>query len=200
MNNNVYDHLWMRLFENNDIYLDKESISLLRNIFKPRILKKDMSFLEAGEKSTEIGFIVKGAFRSYYIDKMGNDITKYFYAESGILFSYAAYLSQKETEYYIQALEDSEILVAKILDFEKIVEGNYKLLLFYKKMIDSVLVMKEEHASSFKLLNSVERYKQFVSTYPDLEKRIKQRYLASYLGITPVSLSRIRKKLSINKW
>jgi len=199
MNNNVYDHLWMRLFENNDIYLDKESISLLRSIFKPRILKKDMSFLEAGEKSTEIGFIVKGVFRSYYIDKMGNDITKYFYAESGILFSYAAYLSQKETEYCIQALEDSEILVAKILDFEKIVEGNYKLLLLYKKMIDSVLVMKEEHASSFKLLNSVERYKKFVSTYPDLEKRIKQRYLASYLGITPVSLSRIRKKLSINK-
>lgn len=200
MNNNVYDHLWLRLFENNDIYLGKESISLLQNICKPRILKKDMSFLEAGEKSTEIGFIVKGVFRSYYIDKMGNDITKYFYSEGGILFSYAAYLSQKETEYYIQALEDSEVLVAKISDFEKIVEGNYKLLLFYKKMIDSVLVMKEEHASSFKLLNSVERYKQFVSIYPDLEKRIKQRYLASYLGITPVSLSRIRKKLTINKW
>lgn len=199
MNNNVYDHLWLRLFENNDIYLDKKNISLFRNIFKPRILKKDMSFLEAGEKSTEIGFIVNGVFRSYYIDKMGNDITKYFYAEGGILFSYAAYLSQKEAEYYIQALEDSEILVAKILDFEKIVEGNYKLLLLYKKMIDRVLIMKEEHASSFKLLNSMERYKQFVSTYPDLEKRIKQRYLASYLGITPVSLSRIRKKISINK-
>lgn len=199
MNNNLYDQLWMDLFKSNDIYLDKESTSLLKNIFKPRILKKDISFLEVGEKSTEIGFIVKGVFRSYYIDKNGNDITKYFYAEDGILFSYAAYLSQKETEYYIQALEDSELLVAKISDFEKIVEGNYKLLLLYKKMIDRVLIMKEEHASGFKLLNSVERYKQFTSTYPDLEKRIKQCYIASYLGITPVSLSRIRKKLGINK-
>ncbi len=88
------------------------------------------------------------------IDKIGNDITKYFYAEGGILFSYAAYLSQKESMYYIQALEDSEILVAKISDFEKIVKENYQLLLFYKKMTDNALIMKEEHASSFKLLNS----------------------------------------------
>lgn len=101
--------------------------------------------------------------------------------------------------YYIQALEDSEILVAKISDFEKIVEGNYQLLLFYKRMIDSVLVAKEEHASSFKLLNSLKRYKQFLTVYPGLEKRLKQCHLASYLGITPVSLSRIRKKSNLNK-
>ncbi|WP_373687933.1 hypothetical protein [Clostridium estertheticum] len=66
-------------------------------------------------------------------------------------------------------------------------------------MIDSALILKEEHASSFKLLNSLEQYKQFLSAYPGLEKRIKQCHLASYLGITPVSLSRIRKKLNINK-
>jgi CRP-like cAMP-binding protein len=181
------------------ISLDEENIALLRDIFKLKVLKKNVLFLQEGEKSTEIGFIIKGVFRSYYIDKIGSDITKYFYAEGDILFSYAAYLSQKESMYYIQALEDSEILVAKISDFEKIVEGNYQLLLFYKKMIDRVLVMKEEHASSFKLLNSIERYKQFLSTYPGLEERLKQYYLASYLGITPVSLSRIRKKLNINK-
>ncbi len=199
MNKSVYDILLTNFFKNNDISLDEKNISLLRDIFKLRILKKDTFFLQEGENSTEIGFIISGIFRSYYVDKIGNDITKYFYTEGGILFSYAAYLSLKESMYYIQALEDSEILVATISDFERIIEGNYELLLFYKKMIDRVLVMKEEHASSFKLLNSIERYKQFLTTYPDLEKRIKQYYLASYLGITPVSLSRIRKKLNINK-
>lgn len=199
MDKNIYDNLWMNLLKNNPISIDEENISLLSDIFKLRILKKDAFFLQEGENSTEIGFIISGIFRSYYVDKIGNDITKYFYTEGGILFSYAAYLSQKESMYYIQALEDSEILVAKISDFERIIEGNYQLLLFYKKMIDRVLVIKEEHASSFKLLNSIERYKQFLATYPDLEKRIKQYYLASYLGITPVSLSRIRKKLNINK-
>lgn len=199
MSENVYDSLWINLLKSKGISLDEESIVLFRNIFKPKVLKKDMFFLQEGERSTEIGFIIKGVFRSYYIDKIGNDITKYFYAEGGILFSYVAYLSQKESMYYIQALEDSEILVAKISDFEKIVEGNYQLLLFYKKMIDSVLVAKEEHAISFKLLNSMKRYKQFLAAYPGLERRLKQCHIASYLGITPVSLSRIRKKSNLNK-
>ena len=199
MNENIYDGLWRNLFKSKMISLDEESIALLQNIFKPKLLKKDNFFLQEGEKSTEIGFITKGIFRSYYIDKIGNDITKYFYKEGGILFSYVAHLCQNESKYYIQALEDSEILVAKISDFEKIVEGNYELRLFYKKMIDSALIMKEEHASSFKLLNSMERYKQFLALYPSLEKRLKQCHIASYLGITPVSLSRIRKKSNLNK-
>ncbi|MFD1179625.1 Crp/Fnr family transcriptional regulator [Paenibacillus puldeungensis] len=199
MNTNDYDSLWINLFKNKAISLDEESIALLRNIFKPRVLKKEMFFLQEGEKSTEIGFIIKGVFRSYYMDKIGNDVTKYFYAEGTTLFSYLAYLSQKESMYYIQALEDSVILVAKISDFEKIVEGNYQLLLFYKKMIDEVLVAKEEHTISFKLLNNTDRYKQFLTSYPGLEKRLKQYHLASYLGITPVSLSRIRKNIRLNK-
>ncbi|OAA94498.1 Crp/Fnr family transcriptional regulator [Clostridium coskatii] len=199
MNENVNNVLWENLLKSNGISLDEESIDLLSNISKPRVLKKEMFFLQEGEKSTEIGFIIKGVFRSYYIDKSGNDVTKYFYLEGDILFSYAAYLSQKESMYCIQALEDSEILVVKISDFEKIVEGNYQLLLFYKKMIDKVLVIKEEYAVSFKLLNSVKRYKQFLDTYPGLEDRIKKCHLASYLGITPVSLSRIRRKLNLNK-
>ena len=199
MNENIYGGLWRNLLKSKTISLDEESIALLQNILKPKLLKKDNFFLQEGEKSTEIGFITKGIFRSYYIDKIGNDITKYFYKEGGILFSYVAHLCQNESKYYIQALEDSEILVAKISDFEKIVEENYQLLLFYKKMIDSALIMKEEHASSFKLLDSMERYKQFLTACPGVEKRLKQCHIASYLGITPVSLSRIRKKSNLNK-
>jgi cAMP-binding proteins - catabolite gene activator and regulatory subunit of cAMP-dependent protein kinases len=199
MEEKVYNDLWMNLLKSKTISINEENLALLKNIFKTKLYKKDTFFLEEGESSTEVGVIVNGVLRSYYIDKIGNDITKCFYEEGGILFSYAAYLSQKESMYYIQALEDCEVLVAKISDFEKMVEGNYELLLLYKKMIDSVLVMKEKHTSSFKLLNSMERYKQFLSTYPGLENRLKQCHIASYLGITPVSLSRIRKKLSLNK-
>lgn len=202
MNANDHDGLWMNLmnrFISKAISLDEENIALLRNIFKPKVLKKGMFFLQEGEKSTEIGFVMKGVFRSYDMDQTGNDVTKYFYPEGTALFSYVAYLSQKESLYSIQALEDSEILVARISDFEKIVEGNYQLLLFYKKMIDEVLVTKEEHAISFKLLNSTDRYKRFLTSYPGLEKRLKQYHLASYLGITPVSLCRIRRKIHLNK-
>lgn len=76
---------------------------------------------------------------------------------------------------------------------------NYQLLFFYKKMVDAMLVKKEKHASSFTLQSNAQRYQQFLADYPGLEKRIKQYQLASYLGMTPVTLSRIRKKLNLIK-
>jgi len=189
----------MNLPKNPAFSLDEKNAAILRGIFKPKSIRKDDFFLQNGEQSTEIGLILKGVFRSFYIDQAGNDVTKYFYMQGEILLSYYAHLSQTESKYSIQALEDSEILVTNISAFEKVVEENYQLLLFYKKMVDVMLVKKEKHASSFTLLSSTQRYQQFLTDYPNLEKRIKQYQLASYLGMTPVTLSRIRKKLNLIK-
>lgn len=196
MNINENDEYNMNYLKKKGITLDSASLALLQNIFKPKRIKAEMYFLQEGEKSTEMAMVTKGLFRSYYIDEQGNDVTKYFYPEGSMLFSYVAFLTQKASDYSIQALEDSEILLAKISDFEEVVKGNYQLLLFYKKILDDVLVNKEEHASSFKLYSATERYQQFLAQYSGLEKRIKQYQLASYLGVTPVSLSRIRNKLN----
>lgn len=192
-------YIWENIMKNKGFVLDDNNITLLDSVFKEKEIKKNEFFLKQGDKSTEVAFIRKGVFRSFYIDKKGNDITKYFYAEESVLFSYVAYLTNKESSYYIQAVEDSCILVTKVSDFEKIAKDNYNLLSFYKKLLDEAIVMKEEHVCSFKLLNSLERYEQFKIMYPGLEQRIKQHHLASYLGITPVSLSRIRNKVKINK-
>jgi CRP-like cAMP-binding protein len=181
------------------ITLNDDIFAILQSIFIKKTIKRDMYFLQEGEQSTELAMVIKGLFRTYYIDKKGNDITKYFYPEGSMLFSYKAYITHENSMYIIQALEDSEILAARITDFEKVVKSNIQLHSFYKKILDDALIMKEDHACSFKLLNSTERYKQFLTQYPGLEKRVKQYQLASYLGITPVSLSRIRNKLNLNK-
>jgi CRP-like cAMP-binding protein len=193
-NNNSKDY-----FDKRGIFLDIENLNLLETIFRTKIIKKESYFLLEGEKSTRMAMVTKGLFRAYYIDGKGNEITKYFYPEGSILFSYVAYLTNNDSSYCIQALEESEILTAKISDFENIMEGNYQLLLFFKKILDDALIMKEEHAISFKLLTNKERYIQFLNQYPGLEERIKQYQLASYLGITPVSLSRIRNQLDLIK-
>lgn len=179
--------------------LDKKQLKQLQSIFKPISVEKDSFFIREGDPSLQMAFIVKGLFRSFNINDQGHEITKYFYSEGETLFSYAAYLSHTPSAYYIQALEDSCLLVADITDFERIMQGDYALLAFFKNLIDAILVRKETHASSFKLLDSVDRYRQFQNDFPGLEKRIKQHHLATYLGITPVSLSRIRKKLSLIK-
>jgi len=199
LNETVPNEFAMNFSKNSAFSLDEKSAAILRGIFKSKLIRKDDFFLQNGEQSTEIGLILKGVFRSFYIDQAGNDVTKYFYTQGEILLSYYAHLSQTQSKYSIQALEDSEILVTNISEFEKLVEENYQLLLFYKTMVDVMLVKKEKHASSFTLLSSTQRYQQFFADCPGLEKRIKQYQLASYLGMTAVTLSRIRKKLNLIK-
>jgi CRP-like cAMP-binding protein len=162
-------------------------------------VKKGDYFIREGDASQEIAIVKNGIFCAYYIEKTGVEVIKYFYPEESVLVSYYAYLTGHKSGYYMQALEDSEIYVMKLKDFKQMVEGNYKLLYLCKKLLDEILIMKEEHATSFTRLNSIERYQQFLERYPGLEKRVKQYQIASYLGITPVSLSRIRRKLNLNK-
>jgi CRP-like cAMP-binding protein len=199
MNETIHNEFVMNLPKDPALSLDEKNAAILRGIFKPKSIRKDDFFLHNGEQSTEIGVILRGVFRSFYIDQNGNDVTKYFYPQGEFLLSYYAHLTQTESKYSIQALEDSEILVAHISKFEKVVEENYQLLLFYKKMVDAMLVKKEKHASSFTLLNNAQRYQQFLADYPGIEERIKQYQLASYLGMAPVTLSRIRNKLNLIK-
>lgn len=187
------------IFEKMGLTIGENSLTILYEIFRKRTIRRADYFLYVGNPSTELAIVKKGIFRSYYIDEKGNDVTKYFYPEGSILFSYKAYITGKNSMYSIQALEESEILVARIPEFEDAVRRNMQLRSFYKKIADDTLVLKEEHACSFKLLTSIERYEMFLKQYPGLEQRVKQHQIASYLGITPVSLSRIRNKYSVNK-
>jgi len=152
-----------------------------------------------GVSTAVIGKVGNDGFGSFVINENGNDITKYFYVEGSMLFSYAAYIQKKESSASIQALEDSEIRVASMSDLEEALNNDHQLMLLFKSKLDEVLMMKDQRASSFTMLNSTDRYRQFLVDYPGLEDRVRQYHLASYLGITPVSLSRIRKKLGIIK-
>lgn len=181
------------------IKVEECDLSKLREGLRLRKLKKGDFFIREGDMSHEIAIVKSGIFSAYYIEKNGLEAIKYFYSEESVLVSYYAYLTGRESGYYIQALEECEIYVMELCDFKQMVEDSYQLLYLCKKVLDEMLVMKEEHATSFTRLNSTERYQQFVDTYPGLEKRVKQYQIASYLGITPVSLSRIRRKLNLNK-
>ncbi|MDP4146027.1 MAG: Crp/Fnr family transcriptional regulator [Bacillota bacterium] len=163
-------------------------------IFKPVKLAKKEFFLREGEIPDRLGFNVSGALRCYYIDRKGNDITKFFSFE-GSVCSYAGLLLKKESKYYIEALEDCVLMVADYDSFEKMIEDSSLWLKLVKKIQDQILIYKEERESSFLMETATERYNNFKKNYPEVEERINQSYIASYLGISAVSLSRIRNKL-----
>lgn len=160
-------------------------------------LKKGEQFLVAGQLPKKIAFVISGLFRYFYIDQNGNEFTKGFFPEETFLSSYSAMIKNEPSYFSIEALEDATIMV---IDFEK-----WKALMAghscWKDVLIAVLEKgfskKEKREREFLLYDAEKRYQLFRSEYPDLESRVKQNIIASYLGITPVALSRIRKKMGL---
>ena len=134
--------------------------------------------------------------RFFYIDIDGNEVTKYFSFEDSLILTSTA-LTDKESPYFIEALEDSVLITVDYRSFTELTKSNAFWLETVKNEYEKALIYKEERERSFLLENATERYKGFIRDFPGIEKRVKLKYIASYLGISPVSLSRIRAKINI---
>lgn len=172
-------------------------LSKIKKIFHPKILKKNSYFIKAGEIPDKVGFNISGLFRYSYIDKDGKEYTKHFCLENNLIISYSASLLQEESKFYIEALEDSEILTANYKEFLKILESHPCWDRIARKLIEKIYIIKEKREYQLLMEDAETRYKQFLKDYPGLVGRVKHYHIASYLGISPVSLSRIRNKVTI---
>lgn len=160
-------------------------------------IKKGEHFVRAGEIPNRIAFNMQGLFRYYYVDKKGNNFTKGFITEGGTVTAYSSMIQNRESYFSIEAMEDSTVASIQFDDWKKLLNKHecWKSFLIY--YLEIGYCKKENREREFLLLDAEERYKEFLKNYPTLDKRIKQHYIASYLGITPVALSRIRKKMRI---
>ncbi len=155
-------------------------------------LNKNEFFLKAGEVPRHIGYVVAGLMRLYYINTDGVEITKHFCMENTLAISYSAFLLREGSSFYIQALEDTELYVFDYDTYRDLLAGHACWQSVAKKLSDLLFIIKEKREAELLLCNAQERYGRFLKDYPNLEKRLNQYHIASYLGITPESLSRIR--------
>lgn len=165
----------------------------LQQIAIEKQIDKDVTMLSIGEIPQEIYFICQGLCRSYYLDNEGNDITRFFILERDFCLTEAQILSEK-SELCVETLEVCDGLVFYSKDLELLKESAF-LKDVYIHALENNIRYKLRRESGFLLASATERYLDFLEHYPGLEERIKQGHLASYLGITPTSLSRIRKTL-----
>ncbi len=163
----------------------------LINITQPVKIKKEGYFIRAGEIQPGLGFIVSGVFRCYYVDDTGAEYTKHFFMENDFMAANSSSFIDKESEYFFQALEDSTIL--KIDGIKAILTHPCWQEVFAKK-IERVHKIEERRIRQLLLADTETRYFNFLQDFPGLENRIKQFHIASYIGASPVSLSRIRAK------
>jgi len=159
---------------------------------KPLSLVKEQYFLKAGEVPQRIGLNRSGLLRVYYVDPDGKEINKHFVTANSLAISYSAFLMRQEL--FIQALEDTQMLTLDYEDYTTLLESHGCWQIAARKLAEMLFVLKEKRESELLLHNAQERYALFLNDYPDLVHKISQYHIASYLGITPESLSRIRSK------
>lgn len=179
------------------IDLPPQQESEIRSICSIRHLGKGEHFIHAGEIPAKMAFNLQGLLRYYYLDNKGNDFTKGFFAEGAPITSYSAMIQNRESYFSIEALEDSVLSVFTYSNWKELLNKNgcWQQLLIL--LLEKGYCAKEAREREFLVLDAEEKYRTFIQNFPNIESRIKQHYIASYLGITPVALSRIRKKMGL---
>jgi len=167
----------------------------ITGIFKYKKLDKGQFFIRAGDRPQTIGFIISGILRLYYLNEDGGEFTKSFCVGNEMIAAYSALLLREQSRLFIEALEDSSLLAAPYESYKRISSGHICWQIINQKLAETLFIKKEKRESELLLDDAKKRYLKFLGDYPGLEKKVKQHYIASYLGITPVSLSRIRSQL-----
>jgi CRP-like cAMP-binding protein len=180
------------------IMLNELEKSIVISLFKPKTYKKGDFFLAEGQICKHAGFVSKGLLR-YYINNDGEDKTYDFAQENNFVCNYESFLPQTPSTKIIQALEDCEILQISFSDlqlFYKSVSGAER---FGRVVIEQVFLQTLQDLSSFYTDTAELRYENFLKRHPGLLQRISQYHVASYVGVKPQSLSRIRKRIFSEK-
>jgi len=171
----------------------------IKGFFLPKHLKKGELFLREGEVAKYAVFVAKGCLRNYVIDYKGKEHIVQFAPENWWLADSDSLKNGTPTIYFIDAIEDSDILLLHGPSHLKIIEQVPGYAAAFQTGIQKHAAAKDRRIVASLSATAEERYNNFLSTYPSIAQRVPQHMLASYLGITPETLSRIRKQLSRKK-
>ena len=177
--------------------LVKEEVELIKSSFKPFFLAKGTFFLRAGEVNKHVGFLQKGLVR-YFVYKDDEESTFEFTKEGEFVADYQSFNNKTASVQNIQAIEDCEMLIINYANVQTIFNTTKNGNLIGRHVIEHRFDVMVNQLLAVYMQNHEERYKRFVENYSDLTQRIPQYLIASYVGVKPPSLSRIRRRFAKN--
>lgn len=181
------------------VHLTDEEFNISSKYFIPKKFKKHQFFLNEGDVDRYLGFVVSGCLRKYKIDSKGVEHIIQFAISDWWISDLNSFLSGLPSRYFIDALHDSEVLMLEKSSREELLDNCPKMERFFRLLIEANHVATQQRIADSLGASAEERYLKFIETYPQLNEQIPQNQIASYLGITPQSLSRIRKELTLPK-
>ncbi|MES2656878.1 MAG: Crp/Fnr family transcriptional regulator [Bacteroidota bacterium] len=178
------------------ITLDSNEQDYFLSLLQVKHIKRKDFLLQANEVIKTENFISKGCLRAYTIDSNGVEHIIMFGIEGWWVGDMYSFLTQLPATYFIDALEDTELLQISKSSLEKLYERVPKFERFFRIILQNAFIAQQQRINQNLSFTAEQRYQFFVQKYPSLEQRISQKQIASYLGITPVFLSMLRKRLS----
>jgi CRP-like cAMP-binding protein len=178
-------------------HINEEQFSLAEKSFSRVDIKKgDTTSLETGY-GKDLNFIVKGLFRSYYIEpKTGNEINVFFFQEGEFMISLLVFNAEMPCNYYVEALEDAVVFTMSGEDLKKLYKVSHQWEHFGRIIAESYYRGSNARAESFIFNTPEERYLQLIKSFPTIFQRTSLLNISSYMGVKSQSLSRIRKRIS----
>lgn len=175
------------------VSLTQEEVEIIISFYTYKKYPKKTIILHAGEVCKFEAFVIKGCLKTYFLDETGSEVVLTFASENWWVSDLSSFYEGKPSKMYIDTLEACELLLITLEDKEALLRQLPQLERAFRIMIQRHLSVYQERLFANIALSAKERYAIFLEKYPSIPQRVPQHLIASYLGISPESLSRIRR-------
>lgn len=166
------------------------------SLFKSENLEKGQYFVKENEIARKIGFLESGVVRAFFVNNEGKEYNKQFFVGPSIIGAYSSLLTSQPNLIAQQALTDCVVYTCRYQDLVDLYDSHQEIERLSRKIAEYYFLEKERRELEIVLLDASKRYVIFQNEFPNLEQRISQYHIASYLGISATQLSRIRRQFA----
>ncbi|KAB1232444.1 Crp/Fnr family transcriptional regulator [Chryseobacterium viscerum] len=182
----------------NKVDITEEQKSQLQSFFTLKKLRKKQYLLQEGDICKSLSFVSKGLLKSYFLDEKGNENINMFAFEGWWISDFNSFINQEKSVLNIDAIEETEVLMITLEDYEKMMLEIPVMDRYFRILYQNSLVTKDYRLIVSNSYTAEEKYLQLTQKNPEMIKRVPHNLIASYLGLAPETVSRIRKKNSLN--
>lgn len=183
-------------FLNSNLNVGENEIASIIENCETRVFKKDQFLLREGERCKHTFYVERGLLRQYSIDEKGKEHILNFGPENWFIGDRASVFFNEDSDYFIQAVEDTQVVLINEDTIDLLTQKIPTFADFNTRLLHNHIRQLQKRVNQLLSVEAEERYLEFVKMYPDILLRVPQIMVASYLGITPESLSRVRKGLA----
>ena len=192
---------YAKLYENfsRNTLIGESEYQRIEDLLVKRYIKKKRALIERGEVSRYVYFVLNGSVRSYTLDQSGVEHVMQFAFEGHWITDLSSFITQTPGEMILEAIEDTDVLLLAHHDLQLLFEEIPALEKFFRKLYERAYVSLQKRVTNRESVPAKERYLELIALRPHIAQRMPLIYIASYLGITPESLSRIRNSIANEK-